>query len=45
MILYISNLKEYTKNLLALMNEFSKVVDTGPMYKNHLYFYALTMNT
>ena len=30
MTLYITNLKEYTKNPLEIINEFSKVMDTGP---------------
>lgn len=43
MTLYITNLKEYTKNPLEIINEFSKVMDMGPKHKNHLYFYTLAM--
>ena len=41
MTLYITNLKEYTRKTLEIINEFSKVMDMGPKYKNHLYFYTL----
>lgn len=43
MTLYITNLKEYTKKTLEIINEFSKVMDMGPKYKNHLYFYTLAV--
>lgn len=31
-----------TLKLLKLINEFSKVADIKPIYKNQLYFYTLT---
>ena len=43
-MLYVETPKDYTDNLLKLITEFSKVVDTGPTYKNYLYFYILAMN-
>ena len=41
MILYRENPKVSTPKLLEIINEFSKVMDMGPKYKNHLYFYTL----
>ena len=43
MILYIENPKDSVRKLLELISEFSKVQDTKSIYRNHSYFYILTM--
>ena len=43
LILYIAHSNKHIKNLLEIINEFSKVMDTEPRYKNHMYFYILAM--
>ena len=43
MILYIENPKGSVRKLLELISEFSKVQDTNSIYRNHSYFYILTM--
>ena len=42
MILDIENLKDATRKLLELINEFSKVAATKLMHRNLLHFYTLT---
>ena len=44
MTLYIENSKETTKNLLELVNKFSKLQDTTFTYRNVFYFYILMTN-
>ena len=43
MILDIENLKDATRKLLELINEFSKVAATKLMHRNLLHFYTLMM--
>ena len=43
MILYIENPKEYTRKLLELMNEYSKLQDVKLTHRNPLHSYILTM--
>ena len=43
MILYIENLKDATRKLLELINEFGKVQDTKLMHRNLLHSHTLTM--
>ena len=43
MILYKENPKETIRKLLELISEFSKVVDTKSIHRNHLHSYILTM--
>ena len=43
MILYIENHKDTIRKLLELISEFSKVVDTKSIHRNHLHSYILTM--
>ena len=44
MILYITNSKEYAKNLLELINGFSKIVNIGTNIQKSFCFYILVMN-
>lgn len=39
MTVYIENPKDFTKKLLKLINEFSKVAGYKSIYKNLLHFY------
>ena len=43
MILYIENHKDTIRKLLEIISEFSKVVDTKSIHRNHLHSYILTM--
>ena len=43
MILYIENSKDHIRKLLEVISEFSKVAGYKSIYRNHLYFYILTM--
>ena len=43
MILYIENPKEYTRKLLELMNEYSKLQDVKLTHRNPLHSCTLTM--
>ena len=43
MILYIENHKDTIRKLLEIISEFSKVVDTKSINRNHLHSYILTM--
>ena len=43
MILYIENPKDSIRKLLELISEFSKVLNTESIHRNHLHFYTLTM--
>ena len=43
MILYIENPKDSTRNLLELINEYSKVQDIKLAHRNPLHSYTLTM--
>ena len=43
MILYIENPKDSIRKLLELISEFSKVLNTESIHRNHLNFYTLTM--
>ena len=43
-LLYIENLKDTTRKLLELINEFGKVVGTKLMHRNLLPFCTLTIN-
>ena len=43
MILNIENPKDSIRKLLELISEFSKVAGYKSIYRNHLYFYILTM--
>ena len=42
MILYIENLKDATRKLLKLINEFGKLQDTKLIHRDLLHFYTLT---
>ena len=44
MILYTKNSKNSTKNLLELINEFSKIAEYKINIQNLLHFYTLTEN-
>ena len=41
LILYIAYCNKHIKNLLEIINDFRKVMDIEPKYKNHMYFYIL----
>lgn len=43
-IVYVENSLEFAKKLLELINDFSKIADTGSIQKNQLYFYRPVMN-
>ena len=43
MILYIENPKDPTRNVLELINEYSKVADIKLIHRNPLHSYILTM--
>ena len=43
MIAYIENPKYIIKNVLELINEFSKISNTKSIHRSHLHFYILTM--
>lgn len=44
MILYIDNLKEFTKTLLERISKFSKVAGYKITHKSLLYFHTLEIN-
>ena len=46
MIIYVENMKELTKNLLELINDYSKVAEykVNIIYKSQLLFYITAMN-
>jgi hypothetical protein len=45
LLLYIENIKEITRKLLGLINEFITVTGYKVSIKNHLHFYSFAMKT